>query len=247
VPPRILIALVLVGSLAGCQESGFDESRETQRPLKVQHAMDMLTGTKVPGQAERPLTLTPDTLGDTLALGVEPVATALGGGDMPPYLAKAARDIRVIENTDLTAISASTPDVILGTKEQDGDEYDELKKIAPTVMSEGTNWKLNLRLHGEALGRTNDAEQLLIDWDNRAAKVKDAIGGRKLSVDVTLGPGTGDFGLEPDSFAGSILGDLGIKPGRGGDEVLHVTAGREWVGGGVLAARAVLADIEHAL
>ena len=64
---RILIALALVGALTGCQESGFDESRETQRPLKVQHAMDELTGTKVPGQAERPLTLTSDTLGDTLA------------------------------------------------------------------------------------------------------------------------------------------------------------------------------------
>ena len=41
-------------------------------------------------------------------------------------------------------------------------------------MSEGDDWKLNLRLHGEALGRTNDAEKLLIDWDNRAAKVRKA-------------------------------------------------------------------------
>jgi iron complex transport system substrate-binding protein len=245
---RILIALALVGSLAGCQESGFDESRETQRPLKVQHAMDELTGTKVPGQAERPLTLTPDTLGDTLALGVEPAAAVFDVGvGMPPYLAKAARGIRIIKTADLTAMSAATPDVILGTKEQDGLLYDELKKIAPTVMSEGFNWKLNLRLHGEALGRTNDAEQLLIDWDNRVAKVKDAIGGRNISVSVTLDRGTGDFGLDPDTFAGSILGDLGIKPGNGGDEVLQVKAGREWVGGGVLAARAVLADIEHAL
>ena len=54
---RVLIALALVAALAGCQESGFDESKETQRPLKVQHAIDPLTGTKVPGQAERPVTL----------------------------------------------------------------------------------------------------------------------------------------------------------------------------------------------
>jgi iron complex transport system substrate-binding protein len=114
-------------------------------------------------------------------------------------------------------------------------------------MGEGFNWKLNLRLHGEALGRTNDAEKLLIDWDNRVASAKDAIGGRKLSIQITPDPGTGDFGMEPDTFAGSVLGDLGIKPGRRGDEVLHVKAGREWVGGGVLAARAVLADIERQL
>ena len=31
----------------------------------------------------------------------------------------------------------------------------------------GGQWKLNVRLVGEALGRTNDAEQLLIDYDRR--------------------------------------------------------------------------------
>ena len=35
--------------------------------------MNPLNGTKVPGQAERPATLTADALGDTLALGVTPV------------------------------------------------------------------------------------------------------------------------------------------------------------------------------
>src|SRR4029078_12742866 len=55
---RALLPLALVGALAGCQESGFDESKETQRPLKVQDAMNPLTGTQVPGQAERPPTLT---------------------------------------------------------------------------------------------------------------------------------------------------------------------------------------------
>jgi iron complex transport system substrate-binding protein len=243
---RILIALALVGALAGCQESGFDESKETQRPLKVQDAMNPLTGTKVPGQAERPLTLTRDTFGDTVALRVRPVAAVFEGG-IPPYLRRATRGIKILHSVDLGAIEAASPDVILGAKESQGDQYDDLKKIAPTIMSEGFDWKLNTRLHGEALGRTNDAEALLTDWDNRVARVKRAIGDRKLSIVVGLGPGVGDFGLDPDSFAGSILADVGIKPGHGGDEVLHVTAGQEWVGGGVLAARAVLADIQRAL
>ena len=243
---RILIALALVGALAGCQESGFDESKETQRPLKVQDAMNPLTGTKVPGQAERPLTLTRDTFGDTVALRVRPVAAVFEGG-IPPYLRRATRGIKILHSVDLGAIEAASPDVILGAKESQGDQYDDLKKIAPTIMSEGFDWKLNTRLHGEALGRTNDAEALLTDWDNRVARVKRAIGDRKLSIVVGLGPGVGDFGLDPDSLAGSILADVGIKPGHGGDEVLHVTAGQEWVGGGVLAARAVLADIQRAL
>jgi ABC-type Fe3+-hydroxamate transport system substrate-binding protein len=229
---RLLIALALLGALAGCQESGFDESKETQRPLKVQHAMDPLTGTKVPGQAERPLTLTADALGDTLALGVKPV----GAVAVPPYLERRARGIEVLRPNDPVEFEATDPDLILGSKELQGDDYDVLKKIAPTVMSEGDDWKLNLRLHGEALGRTNDAEQLLIDWDNRVAKVRKALRSRHFSVRL---PG----GKAPGPVGESVLADLGITSGGGALEVVRVRGGPEWSTGGLLAARAVLAQL----
>ena len=233
---RVLIALALVGALAGCQESGFDESKETQRPLKVQDAMNPLTGTKVPGQAERPATLTADTLGDTLALGVKPVVAS----DVPDYMRSDARAVRVVPDTDLSGIRSGTPDVILGAKEVNGDEYHDLSKIAPTILSEGYDWKLTLRLHGEALGRTNDSEELLIDWDNRVAKVKREIGDRKITVRL---PG----GKAPGPVGESVLADLGLTGGSGGHEVVRVHGGPEWSSGGLLAARAVLADIAHAL
>ena len=237
---RVLIALAVVAALAGCQESGFDESRETQRPLKVQDAMNPLVGTKVPGVAERPMTLTSDTLGDTLALGVKPVRAALPGGHVPDYLRSAARGVEVVKpltQADLPATEAADPDVILGTKEGQGDLYDGLRPIAPTIMSEGDNWKLNLRLHGEALGRTNDAEKLLIDWDNRAARVRKMLASSGSTVVIA----------NPNPFAESILGDLGVKPESGGKRVLHIDAGPEWSSGGLLAARAALQDVEHAL
>jgi iron complex transport system substrate-binding protein len=237
---RILIALALVGTLAGCQESGFDESRETQRPLKVQHAMDPLTGTKVPGQAERPLTLTADALGDTLALGVRPVAAV----DVPPYMKKAARGIGQIPPDDPVVVEAKEPDVILGSKELQGGNYDVLKTIAPTVMTEGSDWKLNLRLHGEALGRTNDAEDLLIDWDNRAAKVKEKIGDRKLSVHLIR---PNDAPATPGPLGESVLADLGIASHGTAGGAIRIGVGPEWSGGGVLAARAVLAEVSAAL
>jgi ABC-type Fe3+-hydroxamate transport system substrate-binding protein len=239
----ILIALVLAGALAGCQESGFDESRETQRPLKVQHVMDPLTGTKVPGQAERPLTLTADALGDSLALGVRPVGAAY----VPPFLEKQARGIDIVRPDGPVEMEATDPDVILGSKELQGDEYDELSRIAPTVMTEGEDWKLNLRLHGEALGRTNDAEELLIDWDNRVAKVKRAFRGRRVSIVLSSKPSIAEISLEPGSVAGSILSDLGMRQGGRGEVVLHIAGGQQWVNGGVLAARAALQDVADAL
>jgi iron complex transport system substrate-binding protein len=238
---RALIALALVGALAGCQESGFDESRETQRPLKVQHAMDELTGTKVPGVAERPMTLTADTLGDTLALGVEPVRAALPGGRVPPYLREAAAGVEVVPpltELDLAATEAASPDVILGSKEANEELYEELSRIAPTVMGEGDNWKLNLRLHGEALGRTNDAERLLVEWDNEAAEVRDRV--REAGVSLVLPTGA-------SPFAEQVLADLAAEREGNGVERIRLRPGPEWEGGGILAARAALEDVANAL
>lgn len=236
---RVLIALAVAAAFTGCQESGFDESKETRRPLKVQHAMNELAGTKVPGVAERPMTLSTDTLGDTLALGVQPVRAALPGGRLPGYLRSHAAGVEVVPpltKLDLAATEAAEPDVILGTKDGDGDLYDALTRIAPTVMSEGDDWKLNLRLHGEALGRTNDAEKLLIDWDNRVVALKDAIGDRKVSVELA----------EQSPFAEGILADLGVESGGQGDIIIPAD-GPQWSGGGLLAARAALADVRRAL
>ena len=236
----MLIAVALVAALAGCQESGFDESKETQRPLKVQDAMNPLNGTKVPGQAERPAALTADALGDTLALGVTPVVAS----DVPRYMRAEARGIRVVKDTDLSGIRAATPDVILGTKEAEGSEYADLSKIAPTIMTEGDDWKLNLREHGEALGRTNDSEALLTDWDNRLARVKATLGKRRPSVLLVGSDGTP---ASPGALGKAVLADLGLKSGRGGTSVLRIHAGPEWSTGGVLAARAALADVARAL
>ena len=248
---RILIALALVGALAGCQESGFDESKETQRPLKVQDAMNPLNGTKVPGQAERPATLSHDTLGDTLALGLKPVVAVIGNPRVPPYLRRATRGIKIIRSANLAAVEQAAPDVILGTKELDAEQYPDLMKIAPTILSEGFDWKLNLRLHGEGLGRTNDAEGLLIDWDNRVARVKRMIGDEKVQLGLSGPRQVSEVGLGRDTPAGSTIADLGIKPykpfAHRGYRVIHVTGGQEWVDGGVLAARARLADIANAL
>jgi iron complex transport system substrate-binding protein len=233
---RAPIALALLCALAGCQESGFDESRETQRPLKVQHAMNMLEGTKVPGVAERPMTLTADALGDTLALGVKPVRAALPGGKLPEYLRDQARGVEVVApltELDLAATDAAEPDLILGSKEGQEDLYEDLSRIAPTVMTEGDDWKLNLRLHGEALGRTNDSERLLVDWDNRVAEVRKRVGGHEaVSIDGHVTP-----------FAVQVLADLGLKAAIGDAGDLHVDGGPEWADGGLLAARAALEDV----
>lgn len=265
---RVLLSLLALALLvAGCQESGFDERKETSKPLKVQHA---LGESKVPGQAEEPLTLTVDALDNTLALQVRPVRAAVPGAKLPRYLRTAGRGVSTmgpVPAADLPAVEAVDPDLILGNAESQAKLYDELSKIAPTVMTDGggVQWKLNVRLLGEALGRTNDAEQLLIDYDREAAAARRAIPGRP-SVAVVQVTNDGLRYAGRDSFAGTILTDAGVRQVasmEGADLVLLSTApgaGAQvdgsftraddavwWGDGGALAARAALGELRAAL
>jgi iron complex transport system substrate-binding protein len=309
VPGRItLIAAACLAAAAlalGCQESGFDESKETARPLKVQHIDADLAGTKVPGQAERPFTLTADALGDTLALGVRPVGAALPGGSVPRYMRSKAAGIEVVQagrRGELGAMRAARPDLILGSHELQGPLYPALSQIAPTVMSDGggASWELTVRLHGEALGRTNDAERLLIDWDRRVAALRSLLGDNApdIEVSVVLVDPSRILMAGGDSFPGRVLSDVGlarppsqdgvresetvspdqipaldgrvillaVAPGAQGrlreleadprwqrlravrsGAVERVDAGTWWSGGGILAARAALDDLDRIL
>ncbi|MBD0283257.1 MAG: ABC transporter substrate-binding protein [Thermoleophilaceae bacterium] len=298
-----LIALAtLAASAAGCQESGFDERRETERPLKVQHA---LGESKVPGQAKRAITLTVDALDDALAVGVRPLRAAVRGGRVPAYLRSRARGVQIVPpvtELDVEAIDAAQPDLILASAAHQSHLYNRLRRIAPTVMTEngGVEWKLDLRLHGEALGRTNDAEDLLTDYDRRAARVRRELGSepRRTEVSVVQVTRRGLRAAGLASFPGSVLGDLDlsrppaqdrprpseivppermssvdgdlllVSVARGAGEALRrleatpewrrlravrarrvarVEGGTWWSGGGILAARAALRDIERAL
>jgi len=251
----------------GCQESGFNESKETEKPLKVQHA---LGETKVPGQAQEPLTLTVGALDDTLALKVRPARAAVPDAKLPAYLREAGHGVSLmlpVTASDLAAAEAVHPDVIVGSASGQDKLYDDLSRIAPTVMTDGGGgqWKLNLRLVGEALGRTNDAERLLSDYDREAAEARRAIDSRP-TVAVARMTADGLRYAPRDSFAGAILADAGVKQvtGAGADLVLlserpnaraHLDGARFervddelwWGAGGALAGGAALDELRTAL
>jgi iron complex transport system substrate-binding protein len=261
---RVLIASMLAATAAfalGCQESGFDERKETARPLKVQHVKGE---SKVPGQAERVITLSLGALDDTLALGVRPVRAAIPGLEPPRYLrgpAAGVEAIKPVTEEDMAALDAASPDLIVGRQ---GRLYDDLSLVAPTVITEpgGGRWKLNVRLVGEALGRTNDAEALLTDYDRRVAGVRRAVEGRP-RVAVARHAGSGWEVAKRDSFAATILADAGFRQARSLDSADVVLASRApqgldgsflrvedalwWGPGGVHASRAALADLNRIL
>jgi iron complex transport system substrate-binding protein len=109
-----------------------------------------------------------------LALGVQPVGAsdwlAFGGEGVGPWsegLYDEAPEIIETLEPSLEAIAALEPDLILDTKSDGTQErYDLLSQIAPTVgQPEGveayqTTWDQQLELVGQALGRTDEAEEI---------------------------------------------------------------------------------------
>ena len=177
---------------------------------------------RVPGRSERIVTLTPDSIDAAVAVGVVPAGAATSAdGALPSYLpADVRRRIRPVGpafKLDVAAIKRLDPEVIVGTMERQGTRYGTLNRIAPTVMTEdsGHSWEVNTRLDGEAFGRTDDAETLLMRYDRRVARVRRELARaprREVSVVRVTADGVRAVGAK--SFAGTILGDAGIPRPR---------------------------------
>jgi iron complex transport system substrate-binding protein len=216
-PLLIVLLCLLATQLASCSATDLDdEDRETRRPLKVVHA---LGETRVPGRAERVVSLTPVALDNALALGVRPVGAATPpGGRLPSYLGPGTRELTLVgpgSRLDLRTIDALDPDLIIGSKTRHGERYEQLREIASTVMTEdgaGGDWKLDARLHGEALGRTDQTERLLSANDRRVARLRQTLGARAGRTEVSVVrvlPGEIRVAGR-ESFAGAVLADLGL-------------------------------------
>jgi ABC-type Fe3+-hydroxamate transport system substrate-binding protein len=189
---------------------------------------------------------------------------------MPGYLRRPAAGVKRIPPVaagELRAVRRARPDLIVGRQ---GALFEGLSLIAPTVIVEpgSGRWKLNLRLMGEALGRTNDAEALLTDYDRRVASVRRAVQGRP-RVAVVRAVEDGWLFAPRDSFAGTILADVGarqvasfrradvvllaqpeserVRLGQPGISPEDVELATWWGPGGVLEARAALADLREIL
>ncbi|MEU0126687.1 iron-siderophore ABC transporter substrate-binding protein [Streptomyces sp. NPDC006289] len=223
--PVVSVALLALCSLtlSACGSSegkaGADGAGNTAT-TKVTDA----TGTKVdvPAAPERVVALSEMDLDASLALGVEPVGLTAGRGQKgaPQYLADQAETIPVVgavTGPDIEKVVQAKPDVILAGQLADEQVLAQLRRIAPTVVTIGgtKDWKKALRLTGTTLGRTNEADKFLTDYETRAAALKTDLGpraGTKVSVARYSAKGTAV--MQQGVFISDVLKDLGFtRPG----------------------------------
>ncbi|QGN49522.1 ABC transporter substrate-binding protein [Micromonospora sp. WMMC415] len=214
-------ALALGVGLTACGESDPVAGTATAETREITHAMGT---TKVPAEPKRVVVLDTDKIDTALSLGVTPVGAATAGQakSWPTYFGEeklaGIKEVGVLTEPDLEAITALKPDLILGSKFRQEKFYDELAAIAPTVFTEkvGITWKENFLLDGKALGKEQQARDLLTTYETRAkefgAKLGDAAT-RKVSIVRFMPTEIRVYG--PDSFSGIVIGDTGLgRPER---------------------------------
>ncbi|MFD4480111.1 ABC transporter substrate-binding protein [Streptomyces sp. NPDC058471] len=180
-------ALALSGALAlSLSACGSSDSDDAQAGSGSTHVIKTAMGdVKVPVAPKRVVVLDTAELDSAITLGVQPVgATHVeAASGFPGYLPKdevsGIKDVGEMLNPNMEAIAALKPDVILTSKIRHGAKYEQLKRIAPTVMTENTGypWKENFRIHADALGKKAEAKKAVAAYDAHAEQVTTAVGG----------------------------------------------------------------------
>jgi iron complex transport system substrate-binding protein len=208
---RLAVAAMLpLLTLAACGTS--TSSQETGPTRTVKHAMGE---TKVPMTPKRVVVLDTDKLDTMVSLGLAPVGAAQAQENQkwPAYLGSAlsgTKAVGTLQAPNIEAIIALKPDLILGSKFRQEPFYDKLSKIAPTVFTEkvGITWKENFLLDAEALGKKDQATQLLSAYETRAKEVGSKFTEVRVSIVRFMPTEIRMYG--PESFSGIVVGDAGI-------------------------------------
>ncbi|TYC65232.1 iron-siderophore ABC transporter substrate-binding protein [Stappia sp. BW2] len=220
---RLLCALPLFALLAAS-------------PAHSRDITDSMGTVTVPDAPKRIVVLTNEGTEALLELGVTPVGAANSWQGDPwwDHISDAMEGAEPVgmENTiNLELVAALEPDLILANKQRHEEIYPQLTAIAPTVMSRELrgDWKINFRLYAEALGKEQEADAAIADYDASVAELRDKLGdhlNEEVSV-IRFVPGQIRI-YQLDSFSGVLLKDIGFhRPANQNVEEFAIRTGKE--------------------
>ncbi|WP_044338196.1 ABC transporter substrate-binding protein [Rossellomorea aquimaris] len=227
---RNLVSLLLFASLLFLAACGNKEEKEgstgnddkKEETYTVEHAMGT---TEIEGTPKKVVILTNEGTEALLSLGVTPVGAVQSWTGDPWYdhIAKDMKDVEVVgteSELNMEAIAKLQPDLIIGNKMRQEEQYNQLKDIAPTVMAETLrgNWKENFELYSKAVNKEEKGQEVLAEYDQRIEDLKGKLGD-KLNQEVSMVRFlAGDVRIyHKDSFSGVILDQLGFARPEGQD------------------------------
>lgn len=220
---RLLCALPLCAMLASA-------------PAIARDVTDSMGTVTVPDAPKRIVVLTNEGTEALLALRVTPVGAANSWNGDPwwGHISDAmdgAEPVGKESAVNLELIAALEPDLILANKQRHEEIYPQLTAIAPTVMSKELrgDWKINFRLYAEALGKEQEADAAITDYDASVADLRVKLGdhlNEEVSV-IRFVPGQIRI-YQLDSFSGVLLKDIGFhRPANQNVEEFAIRTGKE--------------------
>ncbi|WP_240659825.1 iron-siderophore ABC transporter substrate-binding protein [Streptomyces sp. WAC 01529] len=216
-------SLALTGALALTACGSSDSDEDSAGSGKTHTVKTAMGDVNVPVKPERVVVLDTAELDSAISLGVKPVGATHVEAEsgFPEYLPKekvsGIKDVGEMMTPNMEAIAALKPDLILTSKIRHAAKYDQLKKIAPTVMTETTGfpWKENFQVHADALGKRAEAKKVVSAYEAHTKKVTEAIGGpakaKQTKVNVIRFVEGADIRLYGEqSYIATLLKDVGL-------------------------------------
>lgn len=187
------------------------------------HARSLVDATgaqiTIPDTIQRPLALSEMDLDALLALNLQPVGTTAGRGQQgtPNYLGQAAQRIPLMGGFGapvLDKIIAAKPDLILAGGITDPKLLQQLRTIAPTVVTYtlGNDWKTAFRHIAQFTGRNPQANAFFERYQQRIEQLHKHLGPNTNStVSIVRWNPQGPAYMLSESFASLVIADLGLK------------------------------------
>ena len=226
--PLLAAALVAGVSACGSSDDSSDAAASSSSggafPVSIENKFGTTT---VPAEPERVVTIGFNDLDFVLALGVTPVGTRANLGydaTQRPWAPAAAKglDLPTVGETeiDLEKVAALKPDLIVGVYSFiDQQTYDQLSKIAPTLAQTdayadgATPWQEQTLLTGKALGREDQAQDVVADVEAEFTQAKQdhpEFAGKSVAVDYNGVAGSDHFLMGADDLRSQFFTALGF-------------------------------------
>lgn len=226
----IMLGFIIMIIVTGCGSASSEntsvedvESTEEEQVREITHTMGV---TNVPADPKRIAVLSSNYVDNLYVFGIIPtvagessLTTEKISSHLPQELYEDVQFIGGDDDFNLEAILAAKPDLIIG-QEKAGQIYDELSKIAPTVILGNDEWRETHFQFGEILGMEEEAQVWMEQYEQKAAgakqKISEALGEETVAFMRVLPKEFRIHGTTDQRFIdGTLFQDLGLNPANG--------------------------------
>ncbi|MFD5018311.1 ABC transporter substrate-binding protein [Paenibacillus sp. NPDC058367] len=215
----ILTILTACGSnAANSDETANAPTLEPTAATEIRKIIHAMGETEITGTPKRVVVLTTQGTETLLELGIKPIGAVQSwiGDPWYDHIKDQMEGVEILGDEtqpNLELIASLQPDLILGTKVRQEAIYEQLKAIAPTVMTEnlGDSMIENFTLYAKALNLEAEGQKVLADYDNLIAEASARLGDKtKLEVSLARFQAGKARVYYKQNFAGIVLDQLGF-------------------------------------